>query len=68
MRALKRPIYGLVDDDGFDYTGNSDEPIASHKRGDVQSNTPAWFRFGEAWNMVGMRRIAFGGVGGRWWW
>jgi len=52
LQALKRPIYGLVDDDGFDYTGNSDEPIVGHKKGDVQSNTPAWFRFGEAWNMV----------------
>lgn len=52
LRAMKRPIYGLADDDGFDYTGNSEDPIAAHKKGDVKSNTPAWFRFGEAWSMV----------------
>lgn len=52
LRTLKRPIYGLADDDGFDYMGDSDEPVYPHGKKDVQTNTSSWFRFGAAWSMV----------------
>lgn len=52
LRALKRPIYGLADDDGFVYTGDSEDAVHKHKKKDVQTDTPSWFRFGVAWSMV----------------
>ena len=52
LRALKRPIWGLADDDGFVYTGDSDEPVYRPGRHDVKSNGPAWFRFGVGYSMV----------------
>lgn len=59
LRALKRPIYGLADDDGFVYTGDSDDPIYPHKKRDVQTNGPAWFRFGMGWSMVDVPSAKF---------
>jgi hypothetical protein len=56
LRALKRPVYGLADDDGFVYTGDSDEPVYSHGKHDVQSDGPAWFRFGVGYEMVAVAR------------
>ena len=47
--ALKRPVYGLADDDGFVYTGYTDQPVSPHGRHDVQTNSPAWWRFGSGW-------------------
>eukprot|EP01052_Picozoa_sp_SAG31_P011724 SAG31_NODE_670_length_12943_cov_18.029508_8_plen_383_part_00 len=52
LRHLKRPVYGLADDDGFVYTGSTDEPVYKHGRHDVQANSPAWFRFGIGYSMV----------------
>jgi hypothetical protein len=52
LRALKRPVYGLADDDGFVYTGDAEEPSYKHERKDVQSGGPAWFRFGMGYSMV----------------
>lgn len=52
LRSAKRPIYGLADDDGFVYTGDSDDPVYKHGKHDVQTDTASWFRFGQAWNMV----------------
>jgi hypothetical protein len=52
LRTLKRPLWGLAEDDGFVYTGDSDEPVYPHERKDtVQSDTPSWFRFGTAWQV-----------------
>lgn len=60
LRARKRPVYGLADDDGFVYTGDSDEPVYEHGRKDsVQTDTPSWFRFGVAWVMVDVPSAAF---------
>ena len=50
--ALKRPIYGLADDDGFVYTGESDEPVYGHAAKDVQTDSASWFRFGVGFSMV----------------
>jgi hypothetical protein len=51
--ALKRPIYGIADDDGFDYTGDSSETVYPHERKDTaQNDGPSWFRFGMGWSMV----------------
>lgn len=61
LRALKRPVYGLADDDGFVYTGDSDEPVYSHGNRDVQTDSPSWFRFGVAWNMVDVPSSSFTG-------
>jgi len=53
MRTLKRPLYGLADDDGFVYTGDSDDTVYAHKKKDtVQTDTASWFRFGQGWSMV----------------
>lgn len=52
LRALKRPIYGLSDDDGFVYMGDCDDPVYEHEDKDVQTDGPAWFRFGMGWSMV----------------
>jgi len=52
LRTAKRPIYGLADDDGFVYTGDSDDGDYEHGKKDVQTDTASWFRFGQAWNMV----------------
>jgi len=51
-RALKRPVYGLADDDGFVYTGDCDESVYDHAKRDVQTDTASWFRFGMGWSMV----------------
>jgi len=52
LQALKRPIYGLADDDSFVYMGDSDDSHYSHKTKDVQTDTASWFRFGLGWSMV----------------
>ena len=53
LRALHRPLWGLADDDGFDYTGDSDETLYPHGRRDtVQTGSPAWFRFGMGFTMA----------------
>lgn len=52
LRTLKRPVYGLADDDGFVYMGDCDEPVYEHEKRDVQTDGPAWFRFGMGWSMV----------------
>ena len=44
LRALKRPVYGLADDDGFVYTGETDEPVYKHAKEDLQSDGAAWYR------------------------
>jgi hypothetical protein len=50
--ALKRPVYGLADDDGFVYTGETDEPVYRHAAKDLQSDGASWFRFGVGFSMV----------------
>jgi hypothetical protein len=53
LRTLKRPVYGLADDDGFDYTGDSSETVYPHSKKDTaQQDTPSWFRFGVGYSMV----------------
>jgi hypothetical protein len=43
LRSLKRPVWGLADDDGFVYTGDSSEPVYPHEKKDtVQTDTQAW--------------------------
>lgn len=53
LRTLKRPVYGLADDDAFVYTGDSDEKHYSHYYYDsVQTDSPGWFRFGVGYVMA----------------
>jgi len=60
LRALKRPVYGLADDDAFVYTGDSDDTHYKHKKADsVQTETPAWFRFGVGYVMVDVPSSSF---------
>jgi len=60
LRTLKRPVYGLADDDGFVYTGDSDEKHYSHYYYDsVQTDSPAWFRFGVGYVMVDVPSSSF---------
>jgi len=59
LRALKRPVYGLADDDGFVYMGDCDEPVYDHEKRDVQTDGPAWFRFGMGWSMVDVPDVKF---------
>jgi len=60
LRTLKRPVYGLADDDGFVYTGDSDDKYYSHYYYDsIQTDTPGWFRFGVGYVMVDVPSSSF---------
>ena len=50
LRALRRPVYGLADDDGFVYSGDSNHPAyRPWARDTAPTDGPAWFRFGMGW-------------------
>lgn len=60
LRTLKRPVYGLADDDGFVYTGDSDDKHYTHKKKDsIQTDSPGWFRFGVGYVMVDVPSSSF---------
>lgn len=43
LNHRKRPVYWLADDDGFVYTGDSDEPVYTHGKHDVQVRIWVYF-------------------------
>lgn len=52
LRSVKKPIWGVADDDGFVYNGYSPSTMYKHKSGDVSTDTASWFRFGAAYTMA----------------
>ena len=58
-----RPVWGIADDDGFVYTGDSSDPVYKHDRRDsAQADGPAWNRFGMGWVTVTGAMVATGVV------